>query len=81
MASAALGKRLDEIEKQQALQSKAYDERVKALERQHEGDMKRKDKAISDLSEMNAAMLRVIRRDHPGWAPGDLEVTSGTTGG
>ncbi len=78
IASAALGKRLDDIEEQQRLQIKEYSERVEELKSKHEIEMRLKDKEISDLSEKNATMLRLILVDHPGWAPG---VTSGTTGG
>ena len=78
IASAALGKRLDDIEEQQRLQIKEYSEKVEMLKSKHESDMRLKDNEISNLSENNATMLRLIRMDHPGWAPG---VTSGTTGG
>lgn len=78
IASAALGKRLDDIEEQQRLQIKEHSEKVELLKSKHESDMRLKDNEISDLREKNATMLRLIRLDHPGWAPG---VTSGTTGG
>lgn len=75
MASAALGKRLDEIEKDR----KAHDERVTELEQRHESDMRLKDQTISDLREDSRTLLRLVRIHHPDWA-GDKRETSGTTG-
>ena len=66
MASAALGKRLDEIEKER----KAHDDLVITLKEKHEGQMRHKDQIISDLSVKNATMLRLLQVDHPEWALG-----------